>query len=247
MMETKSYLQGGKLGDFIHSLCVCKFNYDFFNYKADLYISNSAGDSFEKELEITYKDLKPILERQEWLNSFNIYDNQKIDVNLSKFRQSRFLYTSNWIEIYFNEFIDGMSPPSEYSWIEMSKDESLSNTLLVNRSMKPFTSNVSDVYREIINNNSNLEKAFICFDEEQYENFLFKDEFRLIKVNSLYEFFEKINSCKLFLGNQSGPMAWATSMNTPRIIELLARIDNKHYINDKKYYQNFNWFQGDTV
>ncbi len=225
---------------------MCKFNYDFFNYKADLFISN-VGDTFEKELEITYKDLKPILEKQEWLNSFNIYDNQKIDVNLFKFRQSSHLYTSNWIEVYFNEFIDGMSPPSEYSWINMTKDSSLSNTLLVNRSLKPFTPNVSNVYREIINNNPNLEKAFICFDEEQYKNFLFKDEFRLIKVNSLYEFFEKINSCKLFLGNQSGPMAWATSMNTPRIIELLARIDNKHYINDKKYYQNFNWFQGDTV
>ena len=246
MSETKSYLQGGKLGDFIHSLCVCKFNYDFFNYKADLYISN-VGDSFEKEIHITYNDLKPILERQEWLNSFNIYDNQKIDINLSKFRQSSHLYTSNWIEVYFNEFIDGMSPPSEYSWINMTKDSSLSNTLLVNRSLKPFTPKVSEIYKDIIKNNANLEKVFICFDETQYENFLFKNEFKLLKVNSLYDFFEKINSCKLFLGNQSGPMAWATSMNVNRIVELLARIDNKHYMNDTKYYQNFNWFQGDTV
>jgi len=244
-METKSYLQGGKLGDFIHSLCVCKFNYDFFNYKADLYISD-IGDSFEKGVENTYKDLKPILEKQEWLNSFKIYDNQSIDINLYTFRQSRHLYTTNWIEVYFKEFLDGINPPTEYKWIDMDKDDSLSNTLLINRSNKPFTPQVSEIYRQIINNNSHLEKVFICFDESQYENFGFKDDFKLLKVNTLYDFFEKINSCGLFLGNQSGPMGWATSMNAPRIIELLARIDNIHYIKDKNYYKNFNCFQGDT-
>jgi len=245
MIDTKSYLQGGKLGDFIHSLCVCKFNYDFFNYKADLFISD-VGDTFELGIENAYNDLKPIIERQEWLNSFKIYNGEKIDINLSSFRQSRYLYTTNWIEIYFNEFLDGIAPPSEYSWIEVGKDENLSNTLLVNRSLKPFTPKINEIYRNIINNNSDLEKVFICFDEKQYENFNLKDDFKLLKVNTLYDFFEKINSCKLFLGNQSGPMGWATSMNAPRIIELLARIDNIHYVNDRKYYQNFNFFQGDT-
>jgi hypothetical protein len=48
---------------------VCKFNWDFFGYKADLYISN-VGEQFEKGMGFTYNDLKPILEKQEWLNSF---------------------------------------------------------------------------------------------------------------------------------------------------------------------------------
>lgn len=246
MINTKSYLQGGKLGDLIHSLIVCKFNYDIFKYKADLYISN-VGDGFEKGLEFTYNDLKPILEKQEWLNSFNIHNNEEIDINLSHFRQSRFLYTTNWIEIYFSEFIQGMTPPPEYKWIELPKDENFKNTLLINRSLKPMTEKVKTEFKQILDDNKDLDKAFICFDENQYENFPFKKECRLIKVKSLYEFFEKINSCKLFLGNQSGPTAWATSMNVPRIIELLSRIDNIHYINDIKYYKNFKWFQGDTA
>ena len=245
MIETKTYLQGGKLGDLIHSLVVCKFNYDFFNYKADLYISN-VGDTFEKGLEFTYNDLKPILEKQEWLNSFNIHQGENIDINLSTFRQSSHLYTTNWIEIYFKEFFNGMQPPTEYSWIELSKDDSLSNTLLINRSMKPMTEKVNEIYRKILDDNKDLEKVFICFDENQYNNFTFKNECRLLKVNSLYDFFEKINSCALFVGNQSGPMAWATSMNVNRIVELLARVDNIHYVRDKIYYKNFNWFQGDT-
>jgi len=243
MKDTKSYLQGGKLGDFIHSLVVCKFNWEFFGYKADLYISD-AGVTFEKGLEFTYKDLKPILEKQEWLNSFGIHNGEDIDVNLSRFRQSRFLYTTNWIEIYFKEFLDDMMAPKEYSWIEMDKDESLSDTLLINRSLKPMSEMVNGVYQSVLNNHQ--KKAFICFDVEQYNQFPLKEQCELIKVDSLYEFFKKINSSKLFIGNQSGPMAWATSMNVSRGIELLATSDNIHYIKDKEYYSQFDYFQGDA-
>lgn len=244
MKDTKSYLQGGKLGDFIHSLVVCKFNWDFFGYKADLYISN-AGEQFEKGLEFTYNDLKPILEKQEWLNSFSIHNGEQIDVNLSRFRQSRFLYTTNWLEIYFKEFLDGIAPPKEFSWIELEKDETLSDTLLINRSMKSMSEQTKGIYEGVLNEFE--KKAFICFDEAQYENFPLKDKCELIKVDSLYEFFVKINGSKLFIGNQSGPMAWATSMNVSRGIELLATIDNVHYIKDKDYYSQFDYFQGDNT
>jgi hypothetical protein len=244
MKDTKSYLQEGKLGDFIHSLVVCKFNWEFFGYKADLYISNDGGH-FEKGLEFTYNDLKPILEKQEWLNSFNIYNGETIDVNLSRFRQSRFLYTTNWLEIYFKEFFDDMMPPTEYGWIELEKDETLSDTLLINRSMKPMSEQTKGIYQSVLNEFE--KKAFICFDEAQYENFPLKDQCELIKVNSLYEFFTKINGGKLFVGNQSGPMAWATSLNISRGIELLATIDNVHYIKDKEYYSQFDYFQGDNT
>jgi hypothetical protein len=243
MKETKSYLQGGKLGDFIHSLVVCKFNWDFFGYKADLYISN-AGQEFETGLDFTYNDLKPILEKQEWLNSFNIHKDEQIDVNLSRFRQSRFLYTTNWLEIYFKEFLDGIAPPKEFSWIEMDKDESLSDTLLINRSLKPMSEKVNGVYQSVLNEHQ--KKSFICFDVEQYNQFPLKDQCEMIKVDSLYDFFKKINGSKLFIGNQSGPMAWATSMNASRGIELLATMDNVHYIKDKEYYSQFDYFQGDA-
>jgi hypothetical protein len=42
-------------------------------------------------------------------------------------------------------------------------------------------------------------------------------------------------------------MAWATSMNVSRGIELLATIDNVHYIKDKDYYSQFDYFQGDNT
>jgi hypothetical protein len=127
----------------------------------------------------------------------------------------------------------------------MDKDETLSDTLLINRSMKPMSEQVTGIYQSVLNQFE--KKAFICFDEEQYNNFTLKDQCELIKVNSLEEFFTKINGSKLFIGNQSGPMAWATSMNISRGIELLATIDNVHYIKDKEYYSQFDYFQGDNT
>jgi hypothetical protein len=243
MSETISYLQGGKLGDFIHSLCVCKYNWETTGKRADLYISN-VGDNFEKELDFTYRDLKPILEKQIWLNSFSIYNNENIDVHLSSFRSSPIIYTTNWIEVYFKTFLNVDNPPKEYSWIDLEKDETLNDVVLISRSLKPMSQNLTNFYNDMIYQHDKCE--FICFDEKQYENFTLKDKCPLLKVDNLYDFFKKINSCKLLISNQSGPAAWATAMNVPRIVELYMQVDNMHYIKDVEYYSNFKYFIGDV-
>ena len=243
MSETISYLQGGKLGDFIHSLCVCKHNWELTGKKADLYISN-VGDNFEKEIEFTYKELKPILEKQNWLNSFQIYTGQEINYSLNSFRSSPIIYTTNWIEIYFKTFLNIDNPPKEYSWVELDKDENLKDVVLVNRNMKPMSKNLTKFYDDLLLQHDKC--AFICFDNEQYENFELKDKCPLLKVDNLYDYFVKINSCKLLISNQSGPAAWATAMNVPRIVELYIQVDNMHYIKDVEYYSNFKYFIGDV-
>lgn len=243
MNNTISYLQGGKLGDFIHSLCVCKHNWELTGKKADLYISN-VGDNFEKEMEFTYKELKPILEKQNWLNSFQIYTGQEINYSLNSFRSSPIIYTTNWIEIYFKTFLNIDNPPREYSWIELDKDENLKDVVLVNRNMKPMSENLTKFYDDLLLQHDKC--AFICFDNNQYENFELKDKCPILKVDNLYDYFVKINSCKLLISNQSGPAAWATAMNVPRIVELYIQVDNMHYIKDVEYYSNFKYFIGDV-
>lgn len=243
MSETISYLQGGKLGDFIHSLCVCKYNWETTGKKANIYISN-IGDNFEKGVEFTYNDLKPILQKQEWLNSFEIYSGQEINCSLNSFRSSPLIFHTNWLEIYFKEFLNIDNPPKEYKWIEMEKDYDLHDTVLISRSLKPMSENLTKYYKELLKNYDKC--SFICFDENQYENFKLKDEYPVIKVNNLYDFFVKINSCKLIISNQSGPAAFATSMNIPRIVDLYMQNDNIHYIKDVEYYSNFSYFIGDV-
>jgi hypothetical protein len=245
--DTLSYIQGAKLGDFIHSLCVCKYNYETQGKKADLYIANG-GDVWEKGVEYTYNDLKPLLKKQEWLNSFKIYDGsidlRDINYHLIQFRVSPLLFRTNWIELYFNDFLNVSNPPKEYSWIETEKDESLKNTVLVNRNMKPMSDQITSIYRTILEPHDDV--AFICFDKEQYDNFKLKDKCRPIFVDNLTDFFTKINSCKLYVGNQSAPSAFSVALNVPRIIEL-HNINMFHYMKDKEYYKNFDYFISDVL
>jgi hypothetical protein len=136
-------------------------------------------------------------------------------------------------------------PSNEFSWIDMPKDNSFSDCLLINRSTKvgQMSQPVVEQYRAIIERFDT--KYFICTDEEQYDAFSLKEQCPMLKIDNLYDFFTCINSCKLYVGNQSGPSAWATSMNVNRIIELRNGSDSTHYIKDVEYYSNFKYFIGD--
>lgn len=241
-MESKNYLAGPKLGDFINSLMVCKRNYELNGVKANIFLSE-LGCNFTNGLDFTYKEVLPVLERQEWFEKLNIYTNQPIDINLISFRNSHHLYVNNWINIFLNGILNENEIPKEYKWIDIKeKDFSLSKTLLINRSLSfPLSDSSSDMYKKLIENYE-YDVQFICFDITQYENFKFKTQVKLLKVDSLLDFFIKINSCNIFLGNQSSPTTIASSMNIPRIIELANTNDANHYKTDDIYYSKFKCF-----
>jgi hypothetical protein len=222
---------------------VCKYNYEKFGQKADLYIAET-GDVFSTGLEKTYLDLKPVIESQDWINSFNVYDRQTIQVNLNSFRSSHLLFNSNWLNIYFNSFLPGEEIPLEYSWIDIPKIEKYKNALVVNRSPKRYGTQMSpdtlSKIKEIALDYK--EKFFICSEPSQYEMFELKNEFECVIMPDLFSFFQAIKSCGLFFGNQSAPFAMASSMNVPRVLEILNpghMPDGVHYASDCNYYRNF--------
>ena len=240
-MESKKIVSGGKLGDFIHTLCVCKYIFDTTGAKTDLYIANF-GDTFEKPLDFTFNDLLPILNEQSWVNSFNIYNNQPVEINLSDFRQSHLLLRENWNIILSEKFLGGNNIPKNYKWISLNeKDESLCDTLLINRAPRyHLTDNSKNVYIQEIEKSK--DSAFICFDDHQYDSFPLKDRVRKIKCNSLYEFFVKLNSCKLYMGTLSGPTAWATALDISRKVELPETQDKMHYLGYENFCDNYQSF-----
>jgi hypothetical protein len=239
-MESKNYLAGPKLGDCINSLMVCKRNFELHGFKANIFLSD-IGCFFEKGIEFTYNELLPVLKQQEWFSNLEFYKNQNIDIDLVSFRSSNYLYNDNWLNIFLKTFINE-TPPKEYKWIDIKeKDFTLNDTLLINRSIRlPLSDSSENKYEKLIEKHNNVK--FICFDEEQYNNFKFKNKVELLKVSSLYDFFVKINSCKCFLGNQSSPTTIASSLNVPRIIELCDGIEAIHYRSDSLYYSNFRCF-----
>jgi ADP-heptose:LPS heptosyltransferase len=110
--------------------------------------------------------------------------------------------------------------------------------------MNSMSDNTTEMYRKKLKKYDSV--SFICFDKKQYENFKLKDEYPVIYVDNLYDFAVKINSCKLFVGNQSAPMALAVALNVPRYTELYGKIDHIHYMKDIVYYQNYDYFIGDN-
>ena len=242
---TRSYLMGGMLGDFIHSLVVCKYNYEKFGEKADLYIAE-AGDHFSNGLNQTYLELKDVIESQEWINSFGLYQYQHIETNLNLFRNSNLLYRTHWLGIYFNSFLPNEKIPTEYSWIDIPKLDKYKESLVINRSPNRYGPNIQpDTLEKIKSMLPDYDsRFFICYNTAQYEAFELKNEFECIIVNDLFTFFQIIGSCKLFIGNQSAPFAMASAMNAPRVLEIIrpeyhGTLDGVHYLEDSKYYKNF--------
>ena len=234
-----NYLGGGKMGDFIHSLIVCKHNYEETGELANIYLSNK-GHQFEYDLNFTFNELKPLLESQPWLNTFKIYENEIIDIDLTTWRQSPDLYQTNWLEIYSNAYLNRIKIPNEYSWITVETDNQYSNSLMINRSLKTVDDSKLHVYDDLINKYDDV--YFICFDVKQYYQFPLHYKTKLLQVDNLYDFFKKLASCHFFIGNQSGPFAWASALNVPRAVELLYISDRYHYINDSNYYEYFSYF-----
>ena len=240
MNQTKTYLGGGKLGDFIYGTMVCNYEFVTNGIKSDLYIAN-IGDKFETDLESTYQALLPIISKQVWCNSFQIYNNEPIDINLTDFRKSPLLYNKCWNEIYFDTFFKGIVPPPEYKWIQVGTDSLWTNTLVINRSNKPITNECIKVYEKLIEPFDEVD--FVCYHESQYDNFVLKRKCELILVENLEEFFVIINSAKAFAGNMSGALSWASAMNVPRYAEISGNgIDANFCYNEGKYYSNFDWF-----
>lgn len=234
-----NYLAGGKMGDFIHSLIVCKYKYDMTGEMSNIFLSNN-GHAFEYDLEFTFNELKPLMLLQPWVKSFNIHKNEHIDVDLTIWRQSSKLYQTNWLEIYSNTYLNDIKIPNEYKWIDVTIDPKYSNSLMINRSLKTTDNSKLNVYDSLIDRYQDV--YFICFDIRQYYEFPLHYKAKLLLVDNLLDFFSKIASCHFFIGNQSGPFAWASALNVPRAVELLDIADRTHYINDSNYYEYFSYF-----
>jgi len=242
-MEYKNFLFGGKIGDFIHGLVICKYLYDFKNIKANIFLtenSNNINECFETSLKQTYTELSPILLKQDWVNGFYLYNNDKIHYDVTNFRSSSFLYKTSWSNIFLKTYLNIDSCPQNYKWIELHKQPELQNVLLVNRKPDNMSKENEQYYLDIIKNYEF--KKFIFFSKQQYDSFPLKEHIEPLQCNTLYDFFVAINSCKHFLSNQTGPFAWATALNVPRTLELKPTIDSEHYRFDHKIYSEFSCF-----
>jgi ADP-heptose:LPS heptosyltransferase len=95
----------------------------------------------------------------------------------------------------------------------------------------------NDIYLNHIKEYGKNNSFFIYTDVNQYVNFPHKNLVQPLYINSIQNLFEIINSCKLFCGNLSAPMAIAYALMKNIICEF-GYVDMDSYRDEIKYYDN---------
>lgn len=240
-----NYLACPKLGDLFHSMILPKFLFDNGQGKADLFLCEKY-DKFNLGLDHTYNELIEIMEVQEFVSSFQLFDGSKnIDIDLGSFRYSPMLANAPFWQIFLHTWIRPLPDlPRNYKWISVPKITGYEDVLYINRSYNwnggVMSENTINKYREVMSSFSR--KIFVTPEKIQYDEFPLKDECELVIPNSLMEMCQIMASSNSFLGNQSGPLAIATAMNVPRVGELMDYRAHLHYLNDKIWYDNVEFF-----
>ena len=232
--NTRNYICGGRLGDLIHCLYVIMAFHKISGVSGNLYITDDlkwGGDGFSCPLEQTFNELYTIVSKQSYISKFAIYKNENIDVNLNDFRKSHSLYNDSWCNIMSKMFaVPLLSGP----WIDMSTNTDYTDTILIHRSVhiQRQLSSLLQLLIPIAKEN----KCYFIGTKEEYEQFPLKALVSWKNLPTLMEKYVAINSCKLFIGNQSSPLAMAYSLNKPCLAELT---EGQFY--NKDVYPTFNW------
>lgn len=238
MNDCVNYISGGLLGDFICQLYICYENFLSTGKKANLYISD-IGDNFRFGKNKAYDDLKDIIKSQKYINVFEIYTNQKIDINLSSWRHN-LNNDKSFREIFSRNF--NVSWGKE-KWLCCNKNKLYTNKILVHCSRGHGSMKWSMRLDFLKNPNAQL----FCLSSNEYLSFSqitgYKGEYILFK--NLTELTEALEACAGFIGPPSAPLCFALSQGIISLAIIEKNADYNfladkltltyyYYINDKE-------------
>ena len=211
-----TYISGGLLGDFIHQLSIINEIFLLTGQKGILYIANDiGGDNFRYELSKTYSDTYKLIFEQKYIKEYKIFNNEHYDINLSSWRQTNLERT--WDKIFYDKYRVNWGINK---WLNVPYDNKWKDTILFNTNSYRHPYNIDFVtlfekygkYIKFIKLNSNNEydifKNTCTTDVESYT------------PSDLYELCIAINSCKLFIGNLSSPLAFAYALHKQSVVGL---------------------------
>jgi hypothetical protein len=192
--------------------------------------------------ESMYGMMKPLLETQDYIESFEIYNGQQADYDLDVIRQDIFCGAPNfplqkwswmaypemacdlskrWIESYSTDCIFG-NKEGEPLWYQAARNTDHGRIII----------NFTERYRNYNINYYFLKKyeSDIWFAGVKEEHELFCKKWGLnipiLIINDFKELAMAIKGCKFFLGNQSMCYHLAQAMHIPRILELYPHAQN---------------------
>ena len=158
--------------------------------------------------------LKPLLLYQPQCKSCEIYNGNEVDYDLDDFRKYVSLQDrGNIARWYF--YVYAVFPSLSDPWLIAPKDPSMQDTILIARSHRYRNPHISYAFLQKYSN-----VKFIGVEEEFLDLKPSIPNLEHKQVNDFLEMATLINSCKLFIGNQSFPFAIAEGLKVNRLLEV---------------------------
>jgi hypothetical protein len=203
---------GGRLGDTIHQLSIVNENYLKTGRKGVVYLSDRLGDPFDKRAELTFNDIRGIIEAQPYIESLHIHNGEPFDINLSQWRSNGFNYNHSWKQMFEGTFnISWNTTP----WINTTPNLQYKDTTFLCIGINRYNHVLR--YQEMYQRIPNL--VFLGTSQEVYDIFVSKAGFKMpyLICSTFVDLASVIMGCKGIIGSLSMPLALADSMWKPRL------------------------------
>lgn len=228
-LEPIYYFSAGRLGDMIHQLSVIYENFRETGRKGILYITDQI-EKFQMGVEKTYHDTYEIIRQQIYIEDYKMYyPGLQLPpvVNLSQWRSSQLLYKANWNVIFKSEYnVEwGIRP-----WLRMPVLEEWKDRVVISCSFERLPTanfhNLYEIYKDKL--------VYVGQSITEYQRFEERVGVKIKNhvVKNLSEYVSIIQSCSIYIGNLSSPMAFAFAFHKKAIVMLDHKlIDNIHVLN----------------
>lgn len=168
--------------------------------------------------------LRPLMLSQDYIEDFQVYENQKITIDLDVIRDKCFTnipygMIQSWTMLAYPDMACDLSKP----WVNVEKQDLIKDKVVIN-----FT----ERYRNETIDYSFLKKyePHLIFSGTSKEYGLFYRKWGLdipyLAVTDFLDLAQCVKGCRFFLGNQSFLWNLANAMSVPRILELSAMAPN---------------------
>ena len=216
-----SFLHSGHLGDVINALPVIKEI--SINSKCNLFLQTDKKLE-EDALGYKYKGDKiymtdrmvnmvlPLLKKQDYLNSVEIFNNQKIDIDLDLFRKIPMNFNLDEVRWYFH--LTGVHVDLSKQYLFADEHKTIKNKIVIMRSTRRKNNFIN--YRFL---NKYNDVFFLGLKEEFNDLKIDIPKLEFYDCENFLEAAEIIKSSKFFIGNSSFGFTIAEGLKVPRIME----------------------------
>ena len=212
-----SFLHSGRIGDVIYSLPTIKELSKSHKCKLYVQIEKPILGPNEASRKVFINKgcgdlILPLLRNQDFLDTVNIYKDEKIDINLNLFRDMPINLC--FFQPRYYSHICGVNINVENTYLSIKPHDSIKNKIIVSRSPR---------YRNAFLNYKFLKdtKNLLCIGlKEEYQDL--KKEINNLEFYDCKDFLEMamiVKNSKIFIGNLSFGFALAEAMEVPRLLE----------------------------